>query len=513
MYEFVTNSPLENAHNSLVDCMAQGDIIMSNQFKNYLDKKESICTIESVWSKKEQNHVIQQQELTAETHKDWNADLEADSWTLPNAKLYSGPTGGPTPGPTVAIKKTLDGVSDPIAALAMMFLFFVDILLLNNISKQSNRYAYKDFVIEKQVKDADNNVMKKKILVPCDEKSPDKRTRVNKEKAGTWEFSPGFILAWLGICIYFGGLSSKQSPDIMWMSLANGGIYTPFVRNTMSKNAFRFVRQYIHFADNRRNTNKKNDPLYKIKQVIAKITVKLNLAWNANIDLSVDESMIKYKGRAIKFVQYMPRKPIKHGIKVFALCDAETGYLLAFEVFTGEHAGGSTWDIIERLIIQSGLQNETGRRLFMDNYYTTMKVVTKLYEKHGWVCAGTVVQTKKKASKREKNDFPFTKISNGARDLVDRGWSRRATQTMKTSSGATYKVQATIWKDKKIVGWLHTLAVGSEVVKARRRIKGHRTAVKFDAPLVQKKYAVGFNGVDLSDKHSAKYITSLRINR
>jgi len=159
--------------------------------------------------KKEQNRAIQQQELTTETHKDWNADLDAESWTLPNAKLFSGPTGGPLPGPTSAIKKTLDGVSDPIAALALMFLFFVDILLLNNISKQSNRYAYKDFVIEKQVKDADNNVMKKKILVPCDESSPDKRTRVNKEKAGIWEFSPGFILAWLGICIYFSGLSSK----------------------------------------------------------------------------------------------------------------------------------------------------------------------------------------------------------------------------------------------------------------------------------------------------------------
>lgn len=254
--------------------------------------------------------------------------------------------------------------------------------------------------------------------------------------------------------------------------------------------------------------------MYKIKKVIAKITVKLNLGWKANIDLSVDESMIKYKGRKIIFVQYMPRKPIKHGIKVFCLCDADTGYLLAFEVFTGEHAGGSTWDIIERLIIQSGLQDETGRRLFMDNYYTTMKVVTKLYEKYGWVCAGiTVVQTKKKASAREKNDFPFTKITNSARDLVDRGWTRRATQTMKTSSGATYIVQATIWKDKKIVGWLHTIAVGSEVVKARRRIKGHRYAVKFDAPLVQKKYSVGFNGVDLSDKDSAKYSTSLRTNR
>jgi len=77
---------------------------------------------------------------------------------------------------------------------------------------------------------------------------------------------------------------------------------------------------------------------------------------------------------------------------------------------------------------------------------------------------------------------------------VDRGWSQRATQTMKTSSGAKYIVQATIWKEKKIVGWIHTLAAGLEVVKARKRIKGHRTAVKFDAPLVQKKYSVGFKG-------------------
>ena len=113
----------------------------------------------------------------------------------------------------------------------------------------------------------------------------------------------------------------------------------------------------------------------------------------------------------------------------------------------------------------------------------------------------------------KNNDFPFTKITNGACDLVDRGWSRRAIQTMKTSSGAMYIVQATIWKDKKIVGWLHTIVVGSEVVKVRRRIKGHHSAVKFDAPLVQKKYAVGFNGVDLLDKDSAKYSTSLRTNR
>ena len=50
----------------------------------------------------------------------------------------------------------------------------------------------------------------------------------------------------------------------------------------------------------------------------------------------VDESMIKYMGRAIAWVQYMPRKPIKHGIKVFALCCSYSGFLCGFEIYTGK---------------------------------------------------------------------------------------------------------------------------------------------------------------------------------
>ena len=50
--------------------------------------------------------------------------------------------------------------------------------------------------------------------------------------------------------------------------------------------------------------------------------------------------MIKYMGRFVSFVQYMPAKPIKHGIKVYALCCSSTGYLYLFEIYTGKGAGG-----------------------------------------------------------------------------------------------------------------------------------------------------------------------------
>lgn len=58
--------------------------------------------------------------------------------------------------------------------------------------------------------------------------------------------------------------------------------------------------------------------------------------------MSIDESMIKYKGKQIRFIQYMPAKPIKHGIKVFVLSCAEIGYCYEFWIYYGKENDTST---------------------------------------------------------------------------------------------------------------------------------------------------------------------------
>ena len=57
--------------------------------------------------------------------------------------------------------------------------------------------------------------------------------------------------------------------------------------------------------------------------------------WTAGQHVTIDESMIKYCGWAVAFVQYMPAKPIKHGIKVLCVCCAVSGIMLAYEVYCG----------------------------------------------------------------------------------------------------------------------------------------------------------------------------------
>ena len=162
-------------------------------------------------------------------------------------------------------------------------------------------------------------------------------------------------------------------------------------------------------------------------------------------------------GRAIGWVQYLPLKLIKHGIKVFALCCSNTGYLYSFEIYTGKRTDtdGSAKAVVVRLLTAAGIvvgAVASGRILYMDNWYMSLDLVKHSWIKYGIMVVGTVVLTKKKS--RVGSDFPFAKLSGRAMQLIPRGWGRRATQEI--DGGAIHgkcKVQATVWRDKR---WWHT---------------------------------------------------------
>lgn len=42
------------------------------------------------------------------------------------------------------------------------------------------------------------------------------------------------------------------------------------------------------------------------------------------------------KAFCLSMKQYMPNKPIKRGYKIWARCDSESGYLYAFDIYTGK---------------------------------------------------------------------------------------------------------------------------------------------------------------------------------
>ncbi len=232
--------------------------------------------------------------------------------------------------------------------------------------------------------------------------------------------------------------------------------------------AFHLKQRYIRFTENSKCKTKPSnesdtnfDPLSKICYILNKLMKGLWNAWTASEKISIDESMMKYCGRTIKFVQYMPKKPIKRGVKVFAVCCTFSAFLLGFEVYTGAEnslVDNSSHSDVKWLIESSGLTTVRGCIMYRDNWYTTMELATTLFTSYGWRFCRTLSLTDKKGCNGD--NIPFKKLSQGALHEVTCGWFREAIIWKKTSRGKKYAIQSTTWHDKKQVLFVHTNKIG-----------------------------------------------------
>ena len=87
----------------------------------------------------------------------------------------------------------------------------------------------------------------------------------------------------------------------------------------------------------------KQDKLAKVRPLIAVLVPKFLDLYNPSQNLSPDESMLKFKGR-LSFVQYMPRKPIKRGMKAFSLNESKTGSTCVWKLYTGADNTKTVYD-------------------------------------------------------------------------------------------------------------------------------------------------------------------------
>lgn len=69
-----------------------------------------------------------------------------------------------------------------------------------------------------------------------------------------------------------------------------------------------------------------HDKVGKLRPAISILNQTFQASADNSEHQSIDESMVKFKGRDCK-KQYMPKKPIKRGYKIWCRCDAKSGYL------------------------------------------------------------------------------------------------------------------------------------------------------------------------------------------
>lgn len=175
---------------------------------------------------------------------------------------------------------------------------------------------------------------------------------------------------------------------------ANPQLHDSYISSLMTVNRFGFFLSHMHINDNCKEPKKddpKYDKLYKLRPLLDELTQTFTNCWKPGKYQSVDESMIKFKGRS-SMKQYMPAKPVKRGHKCWTRAD-ESGYVCEFQIYTGK--AESTEKQLGARIVKDLTREliDGNHHVYFDNFFTGVELLLSLKRDKIFAC-GTIRQNR-----------------------------------------------------------------------------------------------------------------------
>ncbi|XP_017765529.1 PREDICTED: piggyBac transposable element-derived protein 4-like [Eufriesea mexicana] len=183
----------------------------------------------------------------------------------------------------------------------------------------------------------------------------------------------------------------KSNVQLYWTTRA-AVVETPIFRKTMPLKRFRQISRFLHFLHN--ETADGSDRLRKVRPIINLWNEKFKEIYTPNEYVSIDESLMKYKGR-LAYKQFNPSKRTRFGLKIYKLCEASTGFCHGFKIYTGQDKIDSNDSASENVVteLSKSIINK-GYTLFLNNWYSSPDLFLKLHKKKTNVI-GTVRKNRK----------------------------------------------------------------------------------------------------------------------
>lgn len=152
----------------------------------------------------------------------------------------------------------------------------------------------------------------------------------------------------------------------------------------MNVKRFKFLLRCLRFDDRTtRSERKAIDRLAPIRDVFEMFVQNCKKSYCPGENLTIDEMLPGFRGRC-SFRQYIPSKPNKYGLKIFALVDSRMFYTLNLEIYAGKQPEGpfqqsnKPSDVVLRLaepVVGSG------RNIVADNWFTDFALIKTLKQK------------------------------------------------------------------------------------------------------------------------------------
>lgn len=202
--------------------------------------------------------------------------------------------------------------------------------------------------------------------------------------------------AFIGCLIHTGSLHQNDISLEFLFTVVDGN---PLLRATFSRDRFSSLLNHIRFDDkSTRTARKAKDKFAPVREVWELFQRNLSKYYHPDAFLTVDEQLVPFRGRC-GFLQYMPSKPDKYGLKIFWICEASTSYPLKGIPYLGKgttFTREATNDSVGCDIVKNLTKDfvDSGRNITCDNFFTDLNLAEELLKRKLSV-VGTIRRNKR----------------------------------------------------------------------------------------------------------------------
>ena len=207
--------------------------------------------------------------------------------------------------------------------------------------------------------------------------------------------------AFVGCILFLGGMKQNMlSSTTVFDAMYGQG----FVLASFSRNRFLQLLNFLRFDDKEtRSARRSRDVFASFRDFWDAFTRNLSDHYIPGPFITIDEQLVPFRGRC-SFIQYLPSKPDKDGIKIFWAADAENNFPLVAEPCLGRPLGADRQVNVGRNVALrlSAPFFDSGRNVTTDNFFTD-KELSDVLQNNGLTFVGTVRANKRFLPESFKN--------------------------------------------------------------------------------------------------------------
>jgi hypothetical protein len=267
-------------------------------------------------------------------------------------------------------------------------------------------------------------------------------TRFPRHTNGWQEWTPltkEELLCWFGILTFMG---LKDLPNIRLYWSGNDFYRCPLIKLCMTRQRFEAITRCIHLVDNSSlppPSHPQHEKLGTVRWLVEHFSTVSKEQYNCEVTITVDEIIVPYKGHYCNIRQYMKGKPMRFGVKVWALVSSKSQYISNLIIYLGTGDARDEAELVGAdvvLVALRGLEHR-GHVVITDNFFSGVSLFTTLLSR-GFYATGTV--------KKGSRGFPASLASFPIQHRPPRG-------TLVVKMHRSRQIVAICWQDSKLV-WL-----------------------------------------------------------